>query len=140
MIGEPVARLREELFNFILPDEVVLPQIKDGYQHVQVLQQPGNSDCLLQLDREEWTVSPLGKLFVERVSLGRNYVAQRLEDSVKQVLAAAHWQYIDVDRKRNGHVHSISLFLRPAGEGRAKHLRIATLINDDATYGRSFTY
>ncbi len=87
------------------PDPVMLVVVEHRDQHVEMGQQVAQGAGGAQADREVAAHPPLRELGVERMGLGRDRVAERLEEAAQDPLAAAagEGRQADVEGERLPH-------------------------------------
>src|SRR5262245_37472301 len=101
MLSEPPLSFGKQLFQFVRPDEIVLAVVENRNEHVQVTEQFGQPFSAANGHRKIRTVAPFWEVLVKRLANCLDRVAQRLEDSLQEVLTATDQQYFDLSRKRN---------------------------------------
>ena len=89
MTSQPSLPVAQQFLELVLSDEVVLVVVEHGNEDVEVGQQVGECPLGAELHCEVGPLAPGGERGVERVVLGVNLVAERLEQAAQQRLAAA---------------------------------------------------
>src|SRR6185503_3897519 len=88
---QPAGPVLEQLLDLLVADVVVLGRVERRDQHVEVAQQVAQPCLGAQLDGKVAARAPLRETLVERLRPGGNGVAQRLEHTAQETLAAEAW-------------------------------------------------
>ena len=115
--GEPAAADAQELLHLGVAHPVVLVVVEHRDQHVEVGQQVAQGTGGAQADREVRAHPPLRKLGVERMGLGRDRVAERLEEAAQHPLAAAAGERRQADVEGERLPHQLRARLAAPGAG-----------------------
>src|SRR6185503_8517203 len=89
MRGQPALAVAKQLVDFGVAHPVMLLVVEDGNEHVQMREQAGEPLCATQRQREVATGAPLWRASVQCVRRYRHGVAERLEQSAEEHLAAS---------------------------------------------------
>src|SRR5438874_11451132 len=86
MRRQPTLAMAQELFNFIIPDPIMLVVIQHGNEDINVSQKLLQRDAILQFDLVIGALTPIWKPVVQGQAPGGNLVTQRLEKLAQKVL------------------------------------------------------
>lgn len=122
MSGQPAGALGQQLFQLVVADEIMLLVVEDGHQHIEMRQQFGERLGCPDSDGKIGTLSPFGKLLVERMARRFDVITERLEEAVQEAFAAADRQHVEPSRERQRRDRQFRPVVAPALHRRAKHL------------------
>jgi hypothetical protein len=121
--SQPALAPGEQLVELVLPDPIVLGVVEHRQQHVQMRKQILKPTGRAQLDSKIRALTPGRELGIEGQPLGRDRVAERLEQPTKQGLAAPTRQHRKLGLERDRSVGEFGSISARALERRAEHPR-----------------
>lgn len=120
VILEPVLAFRQELFNFLLADPVVLLPVEDGDENEKVLEEGLEGAGFAEGDVVNVALAPVGEVGIERSGLAGDFVSERSEEALELGLAAWGGKGREAGGEIEFLVDEFGVLLAGAIEGRAQ--------------------
>src|SRR6266568_1431227 len=119
---EPALAMLQEFLEFLLANEIVFLIVEHRHEDVEVRQQLTKATFAIQSNREISTRPPFWKCRVEWQFVRLHDIAERLEETTEERLAAATRQDGNPGLQRDRGVCQFRSFLGSSGHGGTEHL------------------